>query len=52
MSFDLGFEGYVAFTAKTKLVQHYSKTLGAQVLFGTNRMGIFTREAEKLANSY
>jgi hypothetical protein len=24
-----GFEGYVAFTAKNKLINHYEKTLGA-----------------------
>jgi len=51
-SFDLGFEGFVAFTAKTKLVSHYAETLGARILFGNNRMGIFPEEAKILVNSY
>jgi hypothetical protein len=52
MSFDLGFEGYVAFTAKTNLVPHYVDSLGAQVIYGQNRMGIFTEAAKNLVNSY
>jgi hypothetical protein len=51
-SFELGFEGFVAFTAKTKLVKHYIETLGARLLFGNSRMGIFTEEAKILVNSY
>lgn len=52
MSFDMGFEGFVAFTAKTKLVDHYIDSLGARILMGNNRMGIFTQEAKNLVNSY
>ncbi|HEV2481548.1 MAG TPA: hypothetical protein VGS79_17880 [Puia sp.] len=52
MSFDLGFEGYVAFTAKTNLVSHYIDSLGAQVIYGQNRMGIFTEAAKNLVDSY
>lgn len=52
LSFDMGFDGFVAFTAKTKLVPHYIETLGARILMGNNRMGLFTAEAEKLVNSY
>ena len=52
MSFNLGYEGYVAFTAKTNLIQHYIDSLGAQVIYGQNRMGIFTKAAKKLVNSY
>ena len=37
VSFQQGFDGFVAFTAKTKLVAHYQKTLGAYTL-GGNRM--------------
>ena len=33
VSFQHGFEGYVSFTAKTKLIDHYTKTLGA-IQFG------------------
>jgi hypothetical protein len=52
MSFELGFDGFVAFTAKTKLINHYIEKLGAQLLYGHNRMGIFTEEAKNLVNSY
>ncbi|TMI63664.1 MAG: hypothetical protein E6H07_12890 [Bacteroidetes bacterium] len=51
MSFEMGFDGNVAFTAKTKLKQHYIDTLGAVVLFG-DRMGIMGESAKKLVNSY
>ena len=50
LSFELGFEGYVAFTAKTKLVQHYHETLGAELLCGHDRMAIFPEAAKKLVN--
>lgn len=52
MSFESGFEGFVAFTAKTELVHHYIQTLGAQLIYGKNRMAIFPEAAEKLVNSY
>lgn len=52
MSFDMGYEGYVGFTAKTALIQHYIDTLGARVVFRHNRMIIFPTEAKKLVNSY
>lgn len=51
LSFDKGYEGYVSFESKTKLIEHYKKTLGAHVLFG-NIMAINTREAMKLADQY
>jgi len=34
LSFDKGFGGYVSFESKTKLIRHYQKTLGAELLFG------------------
>ena len=34
ISFHHGFEGYVSFTAKTQLIGHYEKTLGAIFLEG------------------
>jgi hypothetical protein len=52
MSFDLGFDGFVAFTAKTSLVDHYAGTIGAQLIYSNNRMGIFTQAAKFLVNSY
>jgi hypothetical protein len=51
LSFDAGFDGLVVFTAKTKLVSHYEKTLGAQLIYGRQRMGIFSEAAKKLVNS-
>lgn len=52
MSFELGFEGYVCFTAKTKLIDHYIKTLGAQVLNNTGRMTILPTASKILVSSY
>jgi hypothetical protein len=51
MSFDLGFDGFVAFTAKTQLIDHYINTLGAELIF-RNRMSISGNAAKKLVNSY
>ena len=50
-SFELGFDGYVAFTAKTTLIDHYIKTLGA-VLIGGQRMAIEEKQALKLIKKY
>jgi hypothetical protein len=52
MSFELGYDGFAAFNAKTKLVEHYTKTLGAQLVMGNNRMVIFPLQAKILVNSY
>ena len=49
-SFELGFDGYVAFIPKTKLTAHYEKTLGA-VVFG-HRMFIQTQAAMNLVSQY
>ncbi len=51
LSFQKGFEGFVAFTAKTKLIRHYEKTLGAYH-FGGHRMIIPTHSAEVLIDKY
>lgn len=51
MSYDLGFEGFVGFTAKTRLIQHYIDTLGAELLF-KDRMSVSGNSAKKLVNSY
>ena len=50
-SFDLGFDGFVAFTAKTTLIDHYTKTLGA-VFIGGQRMAIEERQASELIKKY
>jgi len=46
-----GFGGYVAFMAKTNLIEHYAKTLGAR-LITSQRMGIDAESANKLINQY
>ena len=51
MSFGMGFEGFVAFTAKTKLIEHYQKALGAHLMFG-QRMCVATEAAKDLVNLY
>ena len=51
VSFQKGFEGFVAFDAKTKLIQHYEKTLGAY-RFGGQRMIIPTHAAKILVDKY
>jgi len=49
--FQKGFEGYVSFTAKTKLIDHYEKTLGA-FHFKNQRMIIETEAARILVEKY
>ncbi|GAB4047273.1 hypothetical protein [Spirosoma litoris] len=51
VSFQQGFDGFVAFTAKTKLIEHYEKTLGAYTL-GGHRMIIPTQSAQILVDKY
>lgn len=51
ISFQHGFGGYVSFTAKTKLIDHYIKTLDA-ILFGGQLMIINTIAANKLIDKY
>lgn len=51
ISFHRGFEGYVSFTAKTQLIGHYEKTLGA-INIGGHLMVINTEAALKLIDKY
>ena len=51
VSFQKGFDGFVAFDAKTRLIQHYEKTLGAYH-FGGQRMIIETHAAQILIDKY
>lgn len=51
VSFQKGFEGFVAFTAKTQLIQHYEKTLGAYH-FKNQRMIIETGASARLVEKY
>lgn len=51
VSFQQGFEGYVSFTAKTRLIERYRKTLKAQN-FGGQLMVINTITANMLIDKY
>ncbi|PLR80642.1 hypothetical protein CVD25_19005 [Bacillus canaveralius] len=52
-SFELGFEGYVTFIAKTKLLEHYQRTMNAGLLNPrTRQMILDTEAAEKLVATY
>jgi len=51
VSFQHGKEGFVSFQSKTKLIEHYEKTLGAYRL-GRNNMVIPTASAQVLINKY
>jgi hypothetical protein len=51
VSFQNGFEGFVSFTAKSKLIEHYEKTLGA-FHFGNQLMIIQPQVAQQLVNKY
>jgi len=51
VSFQNGFDGYLSFTAKTKLIDHYIKTLEAYH-FGGHLMIINTIAANKLIDKY
>ena len=51
ISFQRGFDGYIAFTAKTKLIDHYEKTLGASH-FKNQRMIIETQASKILVEKY
>ena len=51
LSFDKGYDGYLAFDAKTILVQHYQETLFATHFKGT-KMIIETPAANRLINQY
>ena len=50
-SFERGFEGFVVFEAKTRLIEHYEKSLGAKRMYG-HRMFIDTDAAQKLIQTY
>jgi hypothetical protein len=50
-SWDKGYQGFVGFTSKSKLVHHYEVNLGATHV-GGNRMVIFPHDALKLIKKY
>ena len=51
LSFECGYSGYVAFEPKTKLIEHYKKTLNAK-LISNNRMIIDIGAASLLIKKY
>ncbi len=51
LSFQRGCDGFVSFRAKTKLIEHYTQTLGA-VHFGGHLMVIDTEAAKTLVDKY
>lgn len=51
VSFQKGFEGFVVFTAKTKLIEHYEKKLGA-FHFKNHRMILETHASKFLVEKY
>lgn len=50
-SWDKGYQGFVSFTSKTRLITHYEKTLGATHV-GGHKMVIFPKEALSLIKKY
>ena len=50
-SFQLGFDGFVSFTSKTKLISHYESSLGARHL-GNHLMVIPNTIAKQLVDKY
>ena len=51
VSFQRGFDGFLSFTAKTKLIEHYENTLGAYH-FGNQLMILETKAAAILVEKY
>jgi hypothetical protein len=51
ISWDKGYQGFISFTSKTKLIEHYEKSLGATHV-GGHKMIIFPHEALKLIKKY
>jgi hypothetical protein len=51
IAFHRGFDGYVSFTSKTQMIDHYQKTLGA-INVGGHLMVINTDSALKLIDKY
>jgi hypothetical protein len=50
-SWEKGYQGFVSFTSKSRLIAHYQKTLGATHI-GGQKMIIFPNEALKIIEKY
>lgn len=51
-SFELGFNGFVSFEAKSELIEHYKQTLGAIQIGRTQRMQLQPAASLKLVQQY
>jgi len=51
-SFAFGFDGFVAFEAKTELIEHYKTSLGASQIGKSCRMIIASEDAAQLVRQY
>ena len=51
-SYDLGYNGFVGFQAKTSLIDHYTKTLGAEQVGSSQQMNINEKKARVLYERY
>ncbi len=51
VSFERGYSGFVSSESKTKLIEHYKKSLGAKIIY-RNIMAIDTVAAVRLIDSY
>jgi hypothetical protein len=51
LSWDRGYEGFVSFQSKTRLIEHYEKSLGA-IHVGGHKMVIFPKAALRLIQRY
>lgn len=51
LSYEQGYQGFVAFASKTRLISHYEKSLGATHI-GNHKMIIFPENAAILINKY
>ena len=52
LSFELGHDGFLSFVAKTELIEHYRKTLGATRIGRSQRMFLDSVAAQKLITSH
>lgn len=52
LSFEKGYDGFIAFESKTKLIKHYTETLGAERFGSGLRMFIDTPNSLKLVKRY
>ncbi len=50
-SWDKKYEGFISFISKTRLIEHYERTLGA-IHIGNYKIVIFPKEALKLIRKY